>query len=203
MLACRNRETPNTAQERVSAGLVPFFFFLFFRLNYCVRRQVRRLSQQLEPCWEGKRIKSASNWCIWVPKKDGFLSCCERGMSPKRESNLSPSNSALRRTTTEPQQDRKYQLVRGLQLVKQSEIVNVERHNSSEGLFKGSFDPTQTSPFFLLLNWLSRRLLAGFIFLTARLEQPKTLSEFGHCCDHIWHAFRQYLSFSIETNDSE
>lgn len=203
MLACRNRETPNTAQERVSAGLVPFFFFSFFRLNYCVRRQVRRLSQQLEPCWEGKRIKSARNWCIWVPKKDGFLSCCERGMSPKRESNLSPSNSALRRTTTEPQQDRKYQLVRGLQLVKQSEIVNVERHNSSEGLFKGSFDPTQTSPFFLLLNWLSRRLLAGFIFLTARLGQPKTLSEFGHCCDHIWHAFRQYLSFSIETNDSE
>lgn len=203
MLACRNRETPNTAQERVSAGLVPFFSFSFFRLNYCVRRQVRRLSQQLEPCWEGKRIKSASNWCIWVPKKDGFLSCCERVMSPKRESNLSPSNSALRRTTTEPQQDRKYQLVRGLQLVKQSEIVNVERHNSSEGLFKGSFDPTQTSPFFLLLNWLSRRLLTGFIFLTARLEQPKTLSEFGHCCDHIWHAFRQYLSFSIETNDSE
>lgn len=106
-------------------------------------------------------------------------------MSPKRESNLSPSNSALRRTTTEPQQDRKYQLVRGLQLVKQSEIVNVKGHNSSEGLFKGSFDPTQTSLVFLLLSWLSRRLLAGFIFLTARLEQPKTLSEFGHCCDHI------------------
>lgn len=203
MLACRNRETPNTAQERVSAGLVPFFFFSFFRLNYCVRRQVRRLSQQLEPCWEGKRIKSASNWGIWVPKKDGFLSCCERGMSPKRESNLSPSNSALRRTTTEPQQDRKYQLVRGLQLVKQSEIVNVKGHNSSEGLFKGSFDPTQTSLVFLLLSWLSRRLLASFIFLTARLEQPKTLSGLGHCCDHIWHAFRQYLSFSIETNDSE
>ena len=202
MLASRNRETPNTAQERVSVGLVPFFFS-FFRLNYCVRRQVRRLSQQLEPCWGGKRIKSASNWCIWVPKKDGFLSCCERRMSPKRESDLSPSNSALRRTTTEPQQDRKYQLVRGLQLVKQSEIVNVKGHNSSEGLFKGSFDPTQTSLVFLLLSWLSRRLLASFIFLTACQEQRKTLSGLGHCCDHIWHVFRQYLSFSIETNDSE
>lgn len=144
-------QKPRNSQYRTGTSfcwLGSFFFFSFFRLNYCVRRQVRRLSQQLEPCWEGKRIKSASNWCIWVPKKDGFLSCCERGMSPKRESNLSPSNSALRRTTTEPQQDRKYQLVRGLQLVKQSEIVNVERHNSSEGLFKGSFDPTQTSPFF-------------------------------------------------------
>ena len=106
-------------------------------------------------------------------------------MSPKRESDLSPSNSALRRTTTEPQQNRKYELVRGLQLVKQNEIVNFERHHSSEGLFKGSFDPTQTSLVFLLLSWLSRRLLAGFIFLTARLEQPKTLSEFGHCYDHI------------------
>ena len=190
------------AQERVSAGLVPFFFFVI-PPNYCARRQVRRLSQQLEPCWERKRIKSAGNWCIWVPKKDGFLSCCERGMSPNRGSNLSPSNSALRRTTTEPQQYRKYQLVRGLLLVKQSEIVNVKRHNSSEGLFKGSFDPTRTSLVFLIFSWLSRRLLAGFIFLTARLEQPKTLSKLGHCCGHIWHAFRQFFIFYNRTTDSE
>ena len=106
-------------------------------------------------------------------------------MSPNRESSLSPSNSALRRTTTEPQQDRKYQLVRGLQLVKQNEIVNFERHHSSEGLFKGSFDPTQTSLVFLLLSWLSHRLLVGFVFLTARLKQPKTLSELVHCRFHI------------------
>ena len=191
-------QKPRNSQYRTGTSfcwLGSFFFFSFLRLNYCVRRQVRRLSQQLEPCWEGKRIKSASNWGIWVPKKDGFLSCCERGMSPKRESNLSPSNSALRRTTTEPQQDRKYQLVRGLQLVKQSEIVNVKGQNSSEGLFKGSFDPTQTSLVFLLLSWLSRRLLVGFVFLTARLEQPKTLSELGHCCGHIWLVFRLFFIF--------
>ena len=146
-----------------------FFFFSFFRLNYCVRRQVRRLSQQLEPCWEGKRIKSASNWCIWVPKKDGFLSCCERGMSPNRESNLSPSNSALRRTTTEPQQDRKYQLVRGLQLVKQSEIVNVKRHNNSEGLItRGVLTrPKLPSSFYSSAGYRAAYWWASFFLLHA------------------------------------
>ena len=156
------------AQERVSAGLVPFFFFVI-PPNYCARRQVRRLSQQLEPCWERKRIKSAGNWCIWVPKKDGFLSCCERGMSPNRGSNLSTSNSALRRTTTEPQQDRKYQLVRGLLLVKQSEIVNVKRRNSSEGLITRGIltRPKLPSSFYSSAGYRAAYWRASFFLLHA------------------------------------
>lgn len=51
--------------------------------------------------------------------------------------------------------------------MKQSEIVNVERHNSSEGLFKGSFDPTQTSLAFYSSGYRAAYWWASFFLLHA------------------------------------
>ena len=83
------------------------FEFLVMVMSFAISDKTRRWVSNLNLSWQGM-IDKQFLLTYYQYKERCFLSCHERGtkkknLSPHEESNLKPSNSVLRCSTTEPQ----------------------------------------------------------------------------------------------------